>query len=74
LAKPGFVSVADFARDWSKLACLTKANVEMIGFAGGEPLLHPDLLDLFLITRGLFPLCGKCIWKQRAYAYLCQRK
>jgi hypothetical protein len=46
--------VESFERDWTKLAQLTGGVLEKLTIIGGEPLLHPDLLQFIRISRDLF--------------------
>jgi MoaA/NifB/PqqE/SkfB family radical SAM enzyme len=55
VAKEKFISVENFTKDMKRIAELTGGNVLRINLSGGEPLLHPDLLELLSIARSLFP-------------------
>jgi MoaA/NifB/PqqE/SkfB family radical SAM enzyme len=55
LAKEYFVPLLDLERDCAKLADLTEGQIEGIGVFGGEPLLYPDLPELFVLLRRNFP-------------------
>jgi ABC-2 type transport system ATP-binding protein len=54
ISEPGFASVEEFERDMARLAVLFSAISE-IYLLGGEPLLHPDLIEFMRITREQFP-------------------
>jgi len=54
VAKPQFVSIDSFRKDWTKLASLNP-NLNIVLGGGGEPTLHPGLLDFFEVAREIFP-------------------
>ncbi|MDR1326037.1 MAG: radical SAM protein [Treponema sp.] len=55
LAQKSFIDVESYKRDMEKLALLTNSQLESVCFTGGEPLLHPRLLEMFDIARSCFP-------------------
>lgn len=56
IADPYFVSVETIKKDVEKLAQILHGdNVIKIAVMGGEPLLHPDLLEILKIVRRNFP-------------------
>jgi MoaA/NifB/PqqE/SkfB family radical SAM enzyme len=54
LAKENFYPLETFKRDCERLSQLTGGKISEIGFAGGEPLLHPDITGFFSIARSNF--------------------
>jgi MoaA/NifB/PqqE/SkfB family radical SAM enzyme len=54
IAEEEFLSPAAFEKDIARLALLTN-NLYHLKLLGGEPLLHPNLLDFFDIARKHFP-------------------
>ncbi|MDR1148173.1 MAG: 4Fe-4S cluster-binding domain-containing protein [Spirochaetaceae bacterium] len=54
LAKERFYDIETFRNDCKRLSELTGGNIASIGFAGGEPLLHPKITDFFDIARSFF--------------------
>lgn len=55
LANKEFLSIDDYKRDIKRLSELFNGNMERILLLGGEPLLHPQVNDFFVITRKYFP-------------------
>jgi MoaA/NifB/PqqE/SkfB family radical SAM enzyme len=55
LAKEYFLDVESYRKDMERLAILTGNQLESVCFTGGEPLLHPRLLEMFDIARAFFP-------------------
>jgi len=56
LAEKFFLDVNDFKKDIARLAQLSGSeNVGTIKLMGGEPLLHPDILEFATIARKYFP-------------------
>ncbi|MDR0328557.1 MAG: hypothetical protein LBI05_09715 [Planctomycetaceae bacterium] len=55
IAEERFLDMETFEKDFERMSLLTGANVEFIRLLGGEPLLHPNLLQFFPIARRLFP-------------------
>ncbi len=55
LAEKKHIAVEDFKKDFSQLAKISNKKIGRIILLGGEPLLHPNLLELVSITRKLFP-------------------
>lgn len=56
LADEEFLDVDDYRRDAERLSALTGGMVHHIDLLGGEPLLHPRVLDFVRFTRRLFPV------------------
>ena len=54
LSKPCFIPVEDILSDFKKLKRIFD-NVGKIYILGGEPLLHPQLLELFSPLREIYP-------------------
>lgn len=54
LAKEEFLSVEEFQRDCQRLAELYYGNLEYMELLGGEPLLHPDIIEFFRVARTCF--------------------
>jgi MoaA/NifB/PqqE/SkfB family radical SAM enzyme len=54
LAEEIYYSVDDFSKDMARLRFLTKGNIGRIKLMGGEPLLHPQILEFVKISRELF--------------------
>ena len=55
LAEEYFLPVEIFTKDFERVAELTKSKVGRICLMGGEPLLHPNIEDMCIIARKLFP-------------------
>ena len=55
LAEDEFLDLTTFANDFERIAYLTDSNVGNIYLLGGEPLLHPELLEFIRIARDFFP-------------------
>lgn len=55
IAEPAFLSLGFLERDMKKLSELFDAKAEDIRLLGGEPLLHPELIDCMRITRSYWP-------------------
>jgi MoaA/NifB/PqqE/SkfB family radical SAM enzyme len=54
LAKEAYYDKEIFKSDCARIAQLTFGKINFIQFAGGEPLLHPDITDFFDIARSYF--------------------
>lgn len=54
LATPEFLDPNEFKRDLERIAHLTGGIIERLELMGGEPLLHPQLIDFITISRDLF--------------------
>lgn len=54
IAKPSFADPAQFEREFAQLA-RTFSGITEIYLLGGEPLLHPDLMEFLSIARRHFP-------------------
>lgn len=55
LAEEFYLDIDDFERDLTRLSELSKGQLGEMFLLGGEPLLHPELIDFFPIARNLFP-------------------
>lgn len=55
LAESKFADLSSMEKDLLRLAELTHSDVDFINLLGGEPLLNPDLISFFEITRKYFP-------------------
>ena len=55
LSEPWFEDIEDFWNDFSALANITNHYIPTIRIMGGEPLLHPRVVDFLKIARSLFP-------------------
>lgn len=53
LAEPCFEDINNFKKDFEKLKEVF--DVSIIRIMGGEPLLHPQVLEFLKITKNLFP-------------------
>jgi MoaA/NifB/PqqE/SkfB family radical SAM enzyme len=54
LVKEGFLNPAGFEKDCLRLSALTQGRVGSFSLMGGEPLLHPDIIDIITLTRKYF--------------------
>jgi len=54
LADKEFLSLSIFEKDMKRLYELSSGNIGRINLMGGEPLLHPDLINFFEISRKYF--------------------
>jgi sulfatase maturation enzyme AslB (radical SAM superfamily) len=50
-----FLSIDEYERDCNRIAMLTGGRISDIRILGGEPLLHPQVVDFLKITRAYFP-------------------
>lgn len=55
IADERFVSVDNIKKDVVRMSELLHGAVTRIGIMGGEPLLHPNLLEILAATRTAFP-------------------
>lgn len=55
IAKEKYLDVNDFERDMCRIKELTGGEVGRIWLIGGEPLLHPSLMEIMFIARRYFP-------------------
>lgn len=55
LADEWYEDIEDFKKDFKRLKEITNGQVGTIRIMGGEPLLHPYVLDFLIYTRELFP-------------------
>jgi len=54
VAEKNFVNTAVLERDFMRLSELTGRKCETVDLMGGEPLLHPEIMDIFRIARKYF--------------------
>ena len=54
IAEEEYMDTGSYEQDCKRIYELTNGKVEYIGLAGGEPTLHPNLLDFINITRKYF--------------------
>ena len=50
-----YANVLEFSRDIARLSTIFSDLVDRISLAGGEPLLHPQLLCFMYVARKYFP-------------------
>lgn len=55
LAEGEYLAPEMFEKDFKRLSELTKGKIKRIGLLGGEPLLHKQLTEFFIIARKYFP-------------------
>jgi len=55
IATPSFLDIGIFQKDIARLATLTSNKLESFIVTGGEPLLHPRLIEIFTIAHAFFP-------------------
>ena len=55
IAKEGFLNIGTYKNDMKKLSELTESKLSSFYVTGGEPLLHPQILEIFNIAREFFP-------------------
>ena len=55
LAPETFADIAGFEKDCARMVELTNGRIDEIQLLGGEPLLHPQIIDFMEITRKYFP-------------------
>jgi hypothetical protein len=55
LADEHYLDVESYTKDIEQLARISTGQVKTIRLLGGEPLLHPKLVEVIDITRGAFP-------------------
>ena len=54
LSKENFISLESLRNDCKRLSELSNGKVERIDIMGGEPLLHPDIIEILCICRDYF--------------------
>jgi MoaA/NifB/PqqE/SkfB family radical SAM enzyme len=54
LAKPSNYDIDILDRDFKRLSKLTNRKIGLLKLIGGEPMLHPQLLDILFICRKYF--------------------
>lgn len=55
LAKGGYIKLQTLEKDLTRISQLTNNDVKAICLMGGEPLLHPDLIEILKISRYCLP-------------------
>jgi MoaA/NifB/PqqE/SkfB family radical SAM enzyme len=60
IAEETFLDVQKTSLDLYKLSEITNGEIEDITLSGGEPLLHPKLIEIMEVVRKSFP-CGEII-------------
>lgn len=55
LAGPYFKNLSEYEDEIRQLAKITNHNIHTIRLMGGEPLLHPDVVEFCIVTRQYFP-------------------
>jgi MoaA/NifB/PqqE/SkfB family radical SAM enzyme len=55
IAEESFLNIESYKTDMAKLAELTGQRLSTFYITGGEPLLHPQITDIFSIARQYFP-------------------
>ncbi|WP_051209333.1 radical SAM protein [Butyrivibrio sp. WCD3002] len=55
LSDEWFVDVEQFRKDMTRMGEIYDHEIGVITFLGGEPTLHPDIIELIKITREQFP-------------------
>ena len=55
LAAPQFKDLNEFTSEFEALSQLTNASIRTIRIMGGEPLLHPQVIDFCTTARKYFP-------------------
>lgn len=55
LAEEKYIDMHDFEKDFARMSFLTKGLVDYILLLGGEPLLHPQVIDFLPVARKYFP-------------------
>ncbi|MDR0455831.1 MAG: 4Fe-4S cluster-binding domain-containing protein [Treponema sp.] len=55
IAEEEFLNIETYKKDMEKLAKLTENKLTSFYVSGGEPLLHPQILEIFNVARELFP-------------------
>lgn len=56
IARESYVSVPVFKKNMERLSELSGRRIEMLSILGGEPLLHPLIVDFMRIARKCFPI------------------
>ena len=54
LAKEEFLDIDEYRKDCARLSELFDSEVERLYLLGGEPLLHPNLVEIMKISREAF--------------------
>lgn len=56
IAEKHFLNIEEFAREIGRLSELSGGKIEILNILGGEPLLHPQIMDFLHVARKCFPL------------------
>jgi sulfatase maturation enzyme AslB (radical SAM superfamily) len=55
IAEKKFLDIKKYEQDCIRLNTLTGGSIDDISLLGGEPLLHPQIIDFMVLTRKYFP-------------------
>lgn len=55
IAEPEFTDPVEFSQDFQRLSHLFSGRAQEIHLLGGEPLLHPDIVQFLTVARTCFP-------------------
>jgi sulfatase maturation enzyme AslB (radical SAM superfamily) len=55
IAEKSFLNIESYKNDMAKLAELTGNKLSNFYVTGGEPLLHPQITEIFSVARKYFP-------------------
>jgi hypothetical protein len=58
ISKEKYLDLDIYERDLKRLSNLTERKVEFIELIGGEPLLHPNIVDIIIMTGKYFIING----------------
>lgn len=56
IADEHYLDVTGYIKDMKRLSLLANGEAHHINILGGEPLLHPDIIEIMHITRDFFPV------------------
>jgi MoaA/NifB/PqqE/SkfB family radical SAM enzyme len=56
LARENYINIEKYNNDCERLSFLSNSKIKTIRLLGGEPLLHPRLIEIIAITHKHFPL------------------
>jgi 2-polyprenyl-3-methyl-5-hydroxy-6-metoxy-1,4-benzoquinol methylase/organic radical activating enzyme len=54
ITEPKFIDIQSFESDCRRISELTNRKIDLIDLCGGEPLLHPQIIDTMQIARKYF--------------------
>ena len=54
LAEESYLDIDEYGKDCDRLSFITSGQADLIQLLGGEPLLHPQVVDFFRVTRKYF--------------------